>query len=74
MVVLNADVSKSLNTNKFAAQYPECEFNFGIAEQNMVAAAAGMATTELIPFVSGYAMFLSLRASTRCATACTTRT
>lgn len=62
VVVLNADVSKSLNTNRFAAKYPEREFNFGIAEQNLVAAAAGMATTGLIPFVSGYAMFLSLRA------------
>jgi len=38
------------------------KFNFGIAEQNMMAAAAGMATTGLIPFASGYAMFLSMRA------------
>lgn len=62
VVVLNADVSKSINTNKFAAKYPDREFNFGIAEQNMMAAAAGMATTGLIPFASTYAVFASMRA------------
>ena len=62
VVVLNADVSKSINTNKFAERYPEREFNFGISEQNMMAAAAGMATTGLIPFASTYAVFASMRA------------
>jgi transketolase len=62
VVVLDVDVSKSLLTTKFAEQYPDRSFNFGIAEQNMMAAAAGMATTGLIPFASGYAMFLCLRA------------
>jgi transketolase len=60
--VLDADVSKSINTNKFADKYPDREFNFGIAEQNMMAAAAGMATTGLIPFASTYAVFASMRA------------
>lgn len=62
VVVLDVDVAKSLKTNEFARKYPERSFNFGIAEQNMMAAAAGMATTGLIPFASGYAMFLSMRA------------
>jgi transketolase len=62
VVVLNADVSKSINTNKFAEKYPEREFNFGISEQNMMAAAAGMATTGLIPFATTYAVFASMRA------------
>jgi transketolase len=62
VVVLNADVAKSLGTNKFAEEFPEREFNFGIAEQNMFAAAAGMATTGLIPFASTYAVFASMRA------------
>ena len=62
VVVLNADVAKSINTAAFAKAFPEREFNFGIAEQNMVAAAAGMATTGLIPFVTGYAVFLTMRA------------
>jgi transketolase len=62
VVVLDADVSKSIGTNKFAKKFPGRSFNFGIAEQNMFAAAAGMATTGLIPFASTYAVFASLRA------------
>jgi transketolase len=62
VVVLDADVSKSIKTNLFAEKYPERSFNFGIAEQNMMAAAAGMATCGLIPFASTYAVFASLRA------------
>jgi transketolase len=62
VVVLDADVSKSIGTNKFAAEFPERSFNFGIAEQNMFAAAAGMATTGLIPFACTYAVFASMRA------------
>ena len=62
VVVLDADVSKSMKTNEFAERFPERSFNFGIAEQNMMAAAAGMATTGLIPFASTYAVFASMRA------------
>lgn len=62
VVVLDVDVAKSLRTTDFAKKFPERSFNFGIAEQNMMAAAAGMATTGLIPFASGYAMFLCMRA------------
>lgn len=62
VVSLDADVSKSMKTTMFAARYPERSFNFGIAEQNMMAAAAGMATTGLIPFANTYAVFASMRA------------
>jgi transketolase len=62
VVVLDADVSKSIGTIRFAEKFPERSFNFGIAEQNMMAAAAGMATCGLIPFASTYAVFASLRA------------
>jgi transketolase len=62
VVVLDADVSKSIKTNLFAERFPEREFNFGVAEQNMMAAAAGMASTGLIPFATTYAVFASLRA------------
>ncbi len=62
VVVLNADVSKGIRTSDFAETFPERSYNFGIAEQNMVAAAAGMATTGVIPFVSTYAVFATLRA------------
>ena len=62
VVVLDADVSKSIKTNEFADKFPDRSFNFGIAEQNMMAAAAGMATTGLIPFATTYAVFASMRA------------
>ena len=62
VVVLDADVSKSIGTNNFAAKFPERSFNFGVAEQNMMAAAAGMASSGLIPFASTYAVFASMRA------------
>lgn len=62
VVLLNADVSKGMKTDAFAQAFPDREFNFGIAEQNMTAAAAGMATTGLIPFISTYAVFITMRA------------
>ena len=62
VVVLDADVAKSIGTTAFAQAFPERSFNFGIAEQNMMGAAAGLATTGLIPFASGYAVFLTMRA------------
>lgn len=63
MVVLDADVSSSTQTKLFAAQYPDRFYNFGIAEANMVSAAAGMATCGLIPVVSTFAFLLALRAA-----------
>ena len=62
VVVLDADVANSIKTTDFRDRFPDREFNFGIAEQNMMAAAAGMASTGLIPFVSTYAVFASMRA------------
>ncbi len=61
VVMLNADVSKGMGTFTFAQRFPERAFNLGIAEQNMIAAAAGMAHAGLIPFVSTYAVFATLR-------------
>jgi transketolase len=62
LVVLEADISKSTRTNKFAKKFPERFFQFGVAEANMMAAAAGLATTGKIPFLSTYAVFASMRA------------
>jgi len=62
VVVLDADVSKGVKTWDFAQEFPDREYNFGISEQNMVAAAAGMATYGLVPFVTTYAIFVALRA------------
>jgi transketolase len=61
IVVLTADLMRSNKTGDFAAVCPDRFFDFGIAEQNMMAAAAGLATNGKIPFVSTYAAFASLR-------------
>ncbi|MFB0545824.1 MAG: transketolase family protein [Anaerolineae bacterium] len=73
VVVLDADVAKSIKTTAFAARFPERSFNFGIAEQNMMAAAAGMSTCGLIPFASTYAVFASMRACEQVRTICYSR-
>ena len=44
IVVLDADLSSSTRTSLFAKQFPDRFFNFGVAEQNMMAAAAGIAS------------------------------
>jgi transketolase len=62
IVVLDADISCCTYTMYFADKYPERFFNFGVAEQNMMAAAAGMATTGLLPIANTYAVFASMRA------------
>lgn len=58
VVVLDADLSGSTRTAKFAEKYPDRFFNFGIAEANMVGAAAGLALTGKVPFISSFAVFL----------------
>lgn len=62
IVVLDADLSKSTKTNLFAKAYPDRFFNAGIAEQNLVGTAAGLAAAGMIPFVSTFAMFATGRA------------
>ncbi len=62
LVVLDADLSGSTGTGKFAKQYPERFFNMGIAEQNMISTAAGFAAVGKIPFASSFAMFATGRA------------
>lgn len=62
IVVLDADLSKSTKTNVFAKAYPQRFFNVGIAEQNLVGTAAGLAASGKIPFVSTFAMFAAGRA------------
>ena len=62
IVVLDADLSGSTKTAKFAKAFPERFFNFGIAEIDMMNAAAGLSTTGKIPFVSTFAIFGTGRA------------
>lgn len=57
VVVLDADLSASTQTNKFAKEYPECFFNVGCAEQNLVGVAAGLAVAGKTAFASTYAIF-----------------
>ena len=60
-VVLDADVAGGTGTHNFLKESPDRFFQFGIAEQNMMAAAAGIATVDLIPFVTTFSVF-TLRA------------
>lgn len=62
IVVLDADLSCSTQTKLFAQSFPERFFNMGIAEQNMMTTAAGLAKEGKIPFASTFAMFASGRA------------
>ncbi len=62
IVVLDADLSSSTKTSVFAKKFPERFFNVGIAEQNMMGMAAGLATTGKIPFISTFAIFATGRA------------
>jgi transketolase len=62
IVVLDADVPKSTNTSQFQERFPDRFFNVGIAEQNMMGIAAGLATTGKIPFASTFAVFATMRA------------
>ena len=62
IVVLDADLSCSTQTQLFAKEFPERFFNVGIAEQDLITTAAGLATIGKIPFVSTFAMFATGRA------------
>jgi transketolase len=62
LTVLDCDVSSSTQTKIFGQKYPDRFYNFGIAEANMVSAAAGMATCGLIPVASTFAFLITLRA------------
>jgi transketolase len=57
IVVLDADLSHSTMTHYFASQFPDRFFNCGIAEQNMIGIAAGLAASGKIPFASTFAVF-----------------
>ena len=58
VVVLDADLSRSTMTNLFAGEFANRYFDCGIAEQNMVSIAAGLAASGKIPFASTFAVFI----------------
>lgn len=61
VVGLSADLAKSTKIGMFGDKFPSRFFNVGIAEQNMFGIAAGMAKAGLVPFVSTFAIFTSMR-------------
>ncbi|MDR2525035.1 MAG: transketolase family protein [Oscillospiraceae bacterium] len=61
IVALTADLGKSTKIGTFGDKFPERFFNVGIAEQNMVGMAAGMAKAGLVPFLSSFSQFASWR-------------
>lgn len=70
IVVLTADLASANRTSDFAAVHPERFFNFGIAERNMITAAAGMAASGMIPFAATFASFCAILAAEPIRTAC----
>ena len=62
LVVLDADLAGATKTGTFKKAFPDRHYDFGIAEANMVSAAAGMSTAGLVPFASSFAMFAAGRA------------
>ena len=62
IVVLDADLAGATKTGTFKKVFPDRHLNFGIAEGNMMSAAAGLAATGMVPFASSFAMFASGRA------------
>jgi transketolase len=62
IVALDADLSSSTTTGKFAGVFPERFFNVGIAEQNMIGTAAGLALAGKTAFTGSFAVFATGRA------------
>jgi transketolase len=62
VVALDADLSGSTKSQAFAKEFPERFFNLGIAEQNMVGFAAGLAASGKLPYASSFAIFVTGRA------------
>ncbi len=63
LVVLDADVSSSTQSRRFAVAFPERFFNVGVAEANMADVAAGLATAGFRPVISAFSIFLALKST-----------
>lgn len=62
IVVLDGDLANSTKADIFAAAHPDRFYEMGIAEQNMLGVASGMATLGLVPWISTFAAFIAKRA------------
>jgi transketolase len=60
IVVATADLANSSRTRDFAARHPGRFLDFGIAERNMITAAAGMASCGMVPYVATFASFCAI--------------
>jgi transketolase len=61
-VVLDGDLANSTKADKFARAHPDRFFQMGIAEQNLIGAAAGLASVGFVPWTSSFTVFLTHRA------------
>jgi transketolase len=62
VIAIGADTTKSMSMGPMAKKFPDRVFDIGIAEQNMMAVAAGLAATGMQVFAGSYAPFVSMRA------------
>ena len=62
LLVLDGDLATSTRADRFANAHPDRFLQMGIAEQNMVGAATGLATLGYVPWLSTFAIFITHRA------------
>ncbi len=70
IVVLTADLASANRTIEFKSRHPDRYFDFGIAEKNMITAAAGMAASGLLPYAATFAAFSGILAAEQIRTDC----
>jgi transketolase len=70
IVVLTADLASANRTVEFKARHPDRFFDFGIAEKNMLTAAAGMASCGMVPYAATFASFCALLGAEQLRTDC----
>lgn len=70
IVVLTADLASANRTVEFKARHPARFFDFGIAEKNMITAAAGMASCGLVPYAATFASFSAILCAEQIKTDC----
>ncbi len=63
LMVLSGDLGKSSGLDRFSTSYPDKFLNIGIAEQNMIGVAAGLAKEDFVVFATSFAPFITMRAA-----------
>ena len=61
VLALGADITSSVSMDYFKNEFPNRFYSFGIAEQNIVGVATGLALSNKVPFISTYGVFAALR-------------